>query len=91
MSYVQIQKFVYILFSFIVLGYSVSHLIEISMLISQVGMLTQTRTGIGKGTRGRGQYALLMSKSRFFIHFQLSVIVLGISASHFLEMTTFII
>ena len=33
-SDVQIQKFVYILFSFIVLGNSVSHLIEISMLIS---------------------------------------------------------
>ena len=31
-----------------------------------------------------------MSKSRFFMHFQLSIIVLGISASHFLEMTMFI-
>ena len=38
----------------------------------------------------RGQYALLMSKSRFFMHFQLSIIVLGISATHFLEMTMFI-
>ena len=38
-----------------------------------------------------GQYALLMSKSRFFMHFQLSIIVLGISASHFLEITMFII
>ena len=33
-SYVQIQKFVYILFSFIVLDKSVSHLNEMSMLIS---------------------------------------------------------
>ena len=41
--YVQIQKFVYILFSFIVLSNSVSHLIEMIMLISKVGMLTQTR------------------------------------------------
>ena len=31
--------------------------------------------------------ALLMLKSRFFMHFQLSIIVLGISASHFLENT----
>ena len=38
----------------------------------------------------RGQYTLLMSKSTLFTHFQLSIIVLGISASHFLEMTVFI-
>ena len=38
----------------------------------------------------RGQYALLMSKIQFLMHFQLSVIVLGISASHFLEMTMLI-
>ena len=50
MFYVQIQKFVYILFSFIVLGNSVSHLIEMSMLISLVGMLIQTRIGIGSVT-----------------------------------------
>ena len=37
-----------------------------------------------------GQYGLLMSKSRFFMHFHLSVIVLGIPAAHFLEMTMFI-
>ena len=33
-SYVQIQKFVYILFLFIVLGNSFSHLIEMCMLIN---------------------------------------------------------
>ena len=38
----------------------------------------------------RGQYARLMSKSRFFMHFQLSIIVSGISASHVLEMIMFI-
>ena len=37
----------------------------------------------------RGQYALLISKSKFFMHFQISTIVLGIAASHFLEMTVY--
>ena len=74
------------------------------MLISYVGMLTQARMGYGRfafhrigvgcitfpgmGPR-RGQYTL-MSKSRFFMHFQLSIILLGNSASHFLEMTMLI-
>ena len=37
----------------------------------------------------RGQY-VLMSKSRFFMHFQPSIIVFGFSASHFLEITMLI-
>ena len=76
MSYVQIQKFIYILFSFIVLGNTVSHLIEMSMLISYVGMLTQTRIGIGSVTSPRmgpmrGQYAFLISKSRNWCSFSI--------------------
>ena len=38
-----------------------------------------------------GHDVILRSKSRFFMHFQLSIIVLGNSSSHFLEMTLLII
>ena len=88
MSYVQIQKFVYILFSFIVLGNSVSHLIEMSMLIGLVGTLTQTRIGIDRVTFPRmgpmrGQYNFLISESRNWCTFPLTIIIRGNSASHF--------
>ena len=33
-----------------------------------------------------GQYAFLMSKTRLLMHFQPLIIVLGFSASYFLEM-----
>ena len=68
-------------------------------------MLTQTRMGYGSFVFHRigvgyitfpgvgprmCQYALLMSNSRFLMHFQLSIIVLDNSVSHFLEMTMLI-
>ena len=37
-----------------------------------------------------GYYALLKSKFRLFMHFQLSIIVLGNLVSHFLEMALLI-
>ena len=61
------------------------------MLIIFVGILIQIRMGLGciifpgMGPK-RGQYALLMSKSGFFMHFRPLIIVLGFSASYFLEM-----
>ena len=62
-----------------------------SILIILVDTLTQIRMGLGCVTfpgigPRRGQYAFLMSKSRMLMHFQLLIIVLGFSASYFLEM-----
>ena len=61
------------------------------MLISLVGTLTQIRVGAGcikfpgMGSRS-GQYTFLTSQSRFFMHFRMLIIILGYSASYFLEM-----
>ena len=60
------------------------------MLISSVSTLTRIKmregyiTFPGMGSR-RGQYAFLMSQSRFFMHFRPLIIILGYSASYFLE------
>ena len=59
--------------------------------ISYVGMLNQTRIGVGSVTfhrKGhmRGQHVFRMSKSRNLSTFLFSIIILGNSASHFLEM-----
>ena len=56
------------LFSIIVLGNSASHFLEMIMLISKVGMLTQTRMGIGGVTFPRmapmkGQFVVLIPNS----------------------------
>ena len=61
------------------------------MLISLVGTLTQIRMEAdciifpGMGSR-RGQYAFLMSQSRFLMRFRQLIIILGYSASYLLEM-----
>ena len=66
-----------------------------SILIILMGTLTQIRMGLGFitfpgiGPR-RGQIAFFMSKSRMLMHFQLLIIVLGFSASHFLEIVMLI-
>ena len=61
-----------------------------SILLILVGTLTHknwagciTFPGIGPMS---GQYAFLMSKTRMLMHFQPLIIVLGFSASYFLEM-----
>ena len=70
---------------------SASYFLKLIMLISLVGTLSQTRMGevcitfSGIGPR-RSQCALLMSKFRFLMHFQLFIIILDYSASNFLEM-----
>ena len=56
----------------------------------EMGTLTQIRIGLGCLTfpgigPWRGQYAFLMSKTRMLMHFQPLIIVLGFSASYFLE------
>ena len=70
---------------------SASYLLEMSILITLVGILIQIRIGLGCiifpgiGPRS-GQYDFLMSKTRMLMHFQSLIIVLGFSASYFLEM-----
>ena len=60
-------------------------------------MLNQTRIGVGSITFHRrvahegSTYVFLMSKSRTLYTFLFSIIILGNSASHFLEMTVLII
>ena len=82
--YVKILKYLYICSD------SASYFLEMSILIILVGTLTQVRMGLGCitfpgiGPR-RGQYAFLMSKSRMLMHFQPLIIVLGFSASYYLE------
>ena len=70
---------------------SAPYFLEMSILIILVGTLTQIKIGLGCitfpgiGPR-RGQYAFLVSKTRMLMHFQSLIIVLGFSASYFLEM-----
>ena len=80
----------YTLFSYY-LQRPASYFLEMSILIILEGTLTQIRMGLGCITfpgigQRKGQYAFLMSKSRILMHFQLLIIVLGFSASYFLEM-----
>ena len=88
--YVKILKYLYILYLVTNCSDSASYFFEMSILIILVGTLTQIRMGLGCitfpdiGPR-RGQYAFLMSKSRMLMHFQSLIIVLGFSASYFLE------
>ena len=68
-----------------------SYFLEMSILIILVETLTQIRMGPGCITfpgigPKRGQYAFLMLKTRMLMHFQPLIIVLGFSASYFLEM-----
>ena len=85
------EIFICILYSVTICSDSASYFLEMSILIILVGTLTQIRMGLdcitfpGIGPR-RGQYAFLMSKTRMLMHFQPLIIVLGFSASYFLEM-----
>ena len=93
------EIFICILYLVTICSDSASYFLEMSILIILVGTLTQIRMGqgcitfpgIGPRERGRGgQYAFLMSKTRMLMHFQPLIIVLGFSASYFLEMVMLI-
>ena len=47
LPYVKSRHLYTFLFSVIILGNSTSHFLEMLVLISYVGMLTRTRTGVG--------------------------------------------
>ena len=73
------------------MGNSASNFLELIMLISLVEMLNQTRIGIDSITYNRrgldevSAYYFLMSKSRIVYSFLFTIIILGNSVSHFLE------
>ena len=87
------EMFICILYLVTICSDSASYFLEMSILIILVGTLTQIRMGLGCitfpgiGPR-RGQYACLLSKTRMLMYmfFQPLIIVLGFSASYFLEM-----
>ena len=79
------------LFSVIILGNSASHLFEMIMLNSYVGMLTQTRIGAGtilfhKRRNMRGHCVFLMCKSRNAYTFYFHSLLLVTQPSHSIEM-----
>ena len=84
------EIFICLLYLVTICSDSASYFLKMSILIILVGTLTQIRMGLGCitfpgiGSR-RGQYACIMSKTRMLMHLQSLIIVLGFSASYFLE------
>ena len=77
-------------FQFPLIVLSISHFLEMTMLISKTGTLIQIRIGVGSVTFPimgpiKGQYVFLMTKSIFLCFFLLLILLFWVNEPHCIE------